>query len=422
MAASRVAVVGAGLAGLAAALDLKDAGCEVEVFERSRLLGGRATSFVVNGHEVDNGQHVFLGCCDAFIDFVRRTGMGDALYLQERFEVVALRQGVSARLRAAALPAPWHLAASFAGYRHLSLGARLAVARALFGVRSANTFEGSFAEWLVRERQTPQTVTAFWEPFVVPALNAPLERVSAADAAFVLETAFLSDPSAARFGWCTVPLAHVAAAAAGRADAFHLSSGVTAVEPSGKSVRLSLLDGSAHAFDAVVLAVAPPQLARMLDDPAQLGLRGLEFFEPFPIVDVHLWYDGPDVDFTFAALLESPLQWIFRKGAGYLCCSASAADNMLTVPTSEVVARCWAEVRRAVAALAGAALRSSAVTRNPAATFLPQKGGTRPGAATADPRVAVAGSWTATGWPDTMESAVRSGRAAARALRNHLPS
>ena len=159
MAAARVAVVGAGLAGLSAALALKDAGNQVDLFERSRLYGGRATSFVVDGNEVDNGQHVFLACCDAFIGFVRRVGMAQTLHIQEHFDVVAFRHGVRARLRAAPLPAPWHLAASFLGYAHLGVRGRIAVARALLNLGSASAGE-TFAAWLERERQTADAVRA----------------------------------------------------------------------------------------------------------------------------------------------------------------------------------------------------------------------------------------------------------------------
>jgi squalene-associated FAD-dependent desaturase len=419
LAAARVAVVGAGLAGLSAALELVEAGCEVELLEKSRLLGGRATSFTVAGHEVDNGQHVFLACCDAFIAFVRRVGMDDVLHIEERFDVVAIRRGVRARLRAESLPAPWHLAASFLRYRHLAFRSRIAVARALAAVGSARSAEGSFAAWLARERQPADAIAAFWEPFVVPALNAPLERVSAADAAFVIETAFLRDARAARFGWSTVPLAHIAAAAAKRVNALRLSDAVTGIERNG-AIGLRLLSGERLAYDAVVLALPPSALARILGSPAHFGLHDLDAFEPFPIVDVHLWHDGEDIDVAFAALLESPVQWIFRKGEGYLCCSASAAGPMVTESTDAVVAKCWDEVRGAFPALRAANLVASAVTRNPASTYLPRAGVKAPGPRTSDSRVTIAGSWTATGWPDTMESAVRSGSNAARALLETL--
>ncbi|MBV9647248.1 MAG: FAD-dependent oxidoreductase [Candidatus Eremiobacteraeota bacterium] len=420
MAAARVAVVGAGLAGLSAALDLHEAGYAVDVFERSRLLGGRATSFIVDGHEVDNGQHVFLACCEAFIAFVRRVGMEEALHLEERFDVVAFRRGVGARLRAAALPAPWHLALSFASYRHLSVGARFAVGRALLAVGRATTFEGNFAAWLSAQRQPQESLEAFWEPFVVPALNAPLARVPASEAAFVLQTAFLRDAGAARFGWCTIPLAHIAGAAARPLNAVYLSSGVAGIEAHRDRVVLLFVGGERRRYDAVVLAVPPPQLARMLGDPARFGLPNLHAYEPWPIVDVHYWYEGGKTDFAFAALLESPVQWAFSKGEGYLCCSASAAGEIMTLATEAVAERCWDDVRSTIPSLRDARIVTSAVTRNPYATFLPPPDAIRPSAQTAHPRVTIAGSWTATGWPDTMESAVRSGSTAAQTLTDTL--
>ncbi|MBV8073796.1 MAG: FAD-dependent oxidoreductase [Candidatus Eremiobacteraeota bacterium] len=416
MAAPRVAVVGGGLAGLAAAHALKAAGHGVELFERTRLLGGRATSFTVgtgtNRHEVDNGQHVFLGCCTAFIAFVERLGLGDALYLQERFDAVVLRGRTRSRLRAAPLPAPFHLAPSLLAYRHLPLAERIGLARILPRVREALGSQEPFDRWLARHGQSAAAIRAFWEPFVVPALNAPLDRIAAGDAAFVIATAFLSEPGAARFGWAKLPLARIAEAAARALDAVHLSTPVAALEPgpSEVGVRLGSAQGERRAFDAVVLAVPPPQLAR-------LGFPCGDDFEARAIVDIHLWHDrGVDRDFEFAALLDAPVQWIFQKAPGYLCCSLSAADAYLGAQTAELVARAWDAVRAALPALDGATLLESAVTRNPASTFLPKTGARRPGTRTGEPNVVLAGSWLDTGWPDTMESAVRSGLAAAAAL------
>ncbi|MBV8637257.1 MAG: FAD-dependent oxidoreductase [Candidatus Eremiobacteraeota bacterium] len=417
MAPRRVAIVGGGLAGLAAAVDLKDRGWNVEVFERSRLLGGRATSFEIDGREVDNGQHVFLACCTAFIDFVERIGMSDYLHLQERFDVIALsKAGVRSRLRAAPLPAPLHLLASFMRYRHMKWPARLQVAYALTKIRSALASQESFQAWLTRNGQSSEAIAAFWDPFVVPALNASLERVTAADAAFVIVNAFLSDADAARFGWSTIPLEHVMRAAAERADAVHLSTTVFNMEAQAEhSVTLQTANG-AHRFDAVVLAVAPPQLARLLGDPRRFGVSNLERFEAKPIVDIHLWHDGGATPFDFAALIDSPVQWIFQKGDGYLCCSVSAADRYMAMDTAELTALAWNEVRETVRELASASLLKSAVTRNPNATYLAQPGIARPRSRTLQTNVAIAGSWTGTGWPDTMESAVRSGREAAAVL------
>ncbi len=334
-----VAVVGGGLAGLSAALRLKEAGARVELFERSRLLGGRATSFEIDGVEVDNGQHVFLACCEQFIGFARSVGMEHELRLQDRFDARILsRDGRSGRLRAGALRAPFHLLESFAAYPFLTPREKLSIARALIACRrSGTTFDGTFEAWLRRNGQGAGERRAFWDPFFVPALNAPYDRVAAADAIFVLQTAFLRDAGAARFGFSKVPLAHLAAAAAAKLDAVQTSTAVLQCHPEpapeGPSRRtriaLSLASGDTAAFDAVVLAVPPRQVARILGDPSRYGIENLDAYDPYPIVDVHLWHDGGNLGFDFAAALDAPLQWIFEKAPGYLCCSISAAERVL---------------------------------------------------------------------------------------------
>ncbi len=207
----RIGIVGGGLAGLAAGNALSEAGHEVELFERSRLLGGRATSFVIDGVEVDNGQHVFLHCCDAFEDFARRAGMGDMLRVQDRFEAVVIDRGKASRLRAAPLPAPWHLVASFMRFGHLSVSSKAGIARAFAAASRNGGGGGSFAGWLKKQRQSSEAIRVFWKPFFVPALNLQLEEMDARDALFTLRTAFLRDAGAGRFGYSTVPLAHIAA-------------------------------------------------------------------------------------------------------------------------------------------------------------------------------------------------------------------
>ncbi len=418
MAAPDVAVIGAGLAGLSAALELREAGCRVHLYERSRLVGGRATSFEVAGHEVDNGQHVFLACCTEFIRFVDRAGMADKLYLQRRFDVVAFNsRGRRGRLRALPLPAPLHLAASFLTYRHLSWRARLRVIRALGAIKGALSSSQDFATWLSSHGQGSEEVRAFWEPFIVPALNAPLERIRASDAALVLRRAFLEDAGAARFGFATVPLAHIMNAAAETIDHVHLSTAVLAVElGENGQPSLEIAGGLKRSYDAIVLAVAPRQLAKLLGNSAQYGLPALDDYEAMPIIDVHLWHDRGALDFDFAMLIESPVQWIFQKEPGYICCSVSAAEKYIRLATDDLTRLAWDHILAAVPELAGARLRTSAVTRNPEATYMPRDGAIRPPQRTRRACVAVAGSWTETGWLDTMESAVRSGIAAAHSL------
>ncbi len=419
-----VAVVGAGLAGLAAAAELKSAGWHVELFERSRLLGGRATSFEVDGHVVDNGQHVFLACCTEFVRFVQRTGTQSALYLQDRFDVVAYaRNGASSRLRALDLPPPLHLLASFARYRHLSIPGKLQVARALLTLRlnpKSARDDQSFAAWLESQRQGAQAIRSFWQPFMVAALNAPLDRMNAADAAFVISTAFLRGRGDARIGYATVPLAQIMENAAAKLDAVYRSCAVTAVDLDARGVAVRDLE-NVRKFDAAVLAVPPRALEKLVGDLRQTGLPPLDVYEPFAIMDVHLWHDAGALDFDFAALLDSPVQWIFQKAPGYLCCSMSAADASIAKPTSEMVALAWQEVRGILPRLAAARLIRGAATRNPEGTYLPKPGASRPQGRCALPNLAIAGAWTGTGWPDTMESAVRSGLRAARILQAGTP-
>jgi squalene-associated FAD-dependent desaturase len=425
LAVERVAVVGGGLAGFAAGLALKAAGAHVELFERSRILGGRATSFEIDGVEVDNGQHVFLACCTEFIDFAQAVGMGDQLHLQARFDATILsRSGKAGRLRTAALPAPLHLIGSFASYSHLGLAGKLRIARALAAALLGTSDPSeTFEAWLGRNGQGAQERAAFWDPFFIPALNAAFDRVGAADAMFVLKTAFLRDAGAARFGFSRVPLAHLTQAAAKQLDAVHTSTRVLSVTPNDTAVTLRQAQGDKQAqgdteFDAVVLAVPPRQAERILGDAQRYGVRNLDRYDPYPIIDVHLWHDGESIGRDFVAALESPLQWIFEKEPGYLCCSFSAADEYLRQPTAELESLAWREVQTFLPSLKDATLIRSAVTRNPEATWLPQVGATRTRQRTNHPAIAIAGSWTETGWPDTMESAVRSGNLAAEIVLN----
>ncbi len=415
----RVVVVGAGLAGLAAVCKLADRGHDVVLVERSRLLGGKATSFTVDGVEVDNGQHVHLGCCTEYLDFVAALSMSESLCTQPRFEVTVLRrQRRPSRLRAArGLPGSLSLLPSFARYAPLGLRAKLQVARALRHAHQRVDAAETFAMWLRRHRQDAAAIEWFWDLFVVPALNAKADEVSAADALFVIRTAFAGDPHAAAIGWSRVPLARIAAAAATRASEVRLRTSAVGLVDDGETVRgVSCANGEEIGADAVVLAVPPARLANILVDAGRFGVHGLERFRSRAIVDVHLWFDIPDVGLTFAAIARSPVQWVFEKRPGYLCCSLSAADALVGRPEAELVELCRAEVAAVWPRLASARLLRGAVTRDPEATFVPAPGLIRQGAQTARPNLVIAGAWTATGWPATMESAVRSGRAAADGL------
>jgi hydroxysqualene dehydroxylase len=414
----RVAVVGAGLAGLTAGLELAKRGWRVDLYERSRLLGGKATSFEVEGHEVDCGQHVVLACCTATLDLVEELGLSDALYIQPRFEVTVLsRKRPPAQLRASGLPAPLHLMAGFARYPHLTTLDRIRVGRALVAARTDVSPKGDMAAWLRRHHQSTRALRAFWEPFLVPALNAPLDRVSAVMGLFVIRTAFLGDRDAARIAYLRVPLARLAEAAAARLDGVHLRHSVVGVHREGGRITgVKLSGGAGAACDACVIAVPPKRLNAMLDDAPALGVTGLDAFEAMPIVDVHLWYDRPVLGCDFAALLDSPVQWVFEKSPGYVCCSLSAADDLVQRPERELVELGRTELAAVLPQAARARLLRGAATRDPEATFIPAPGVRRPGATTVLSNLVIAGAWTDTGWPATIESAVRSGRTAALTL------
>jgi squalene-associated FAD-dependent desaturase len=420
-----VAVVGAGLAGLAAALSLKREGWRVTLVERSRLLGGKATSFQLGDVEMDSGQHAILGCYTSFLAFVEELGMRGDLHIQERFDVLMLTGTGRARLHALRLPAPLHLALPFLRFRALSLRSRLQVARALLAAKRARSGEDdeTFAAWLHRHGQGTQAQRAFWEPFLVPALNAPFDRVSAAAGLMVVRTALLGNRDAARIGYATVPLARFAERAAERCDEVLLRTPVTGLHVEGGELR-GLLTGDAEiGVDAAVLAVPPERLVRMSGVEA-LAVPDLGVFTTQPIVDVHLWYQAPHElfgDLDFAAMTGSPVQWIFAKGPGYLCCSLSSAGDLVSRPEERLVALADSELRSRLPELGGATLLRGVAVRDPEATFVPAPGLRRPGPATALANAVLAGCWTDTGWPATMEGAVRSGREAARTLVAALP-
>jgi squalene-associated FAD-dependent desaturase len=418
--ARHVAVVGAGLAGLSAALALKREGWRVTLVERSRLLGGKTTSFQLGGVEMDSGQHAILGCYTSFLEFVEELGMRGDLRIQERFDVLMLTETGRARLRALRLPAPLHLALPFLRFRALGLRSRLQVARALLAAKRPRSGEEveTFATWLHRHGQGTQARRVFWEPFLVPALNAPFDRVSAAAGLMVVRTALLGNRDAARIGYATVPLARFAERAAERCDEVLLRTPVTGLHVEGGELRGLLTGGPEIGVDAAVLAIPPERLVRMAGVEA-LGVPGLEAFTSQPIVDVHLWYRAPHAlfgDLDVAAVVGSPVQWIFAKGPGYLCCSLSSADDLVSQPEERLVALADSELRSRLPELGGATLLRGVAVRDPEATFVPAPGLRRPGPATALANTVLAGCWTDTGWPATMEGAVRSGREAARTL------
>ncbi|MEU2250109.1 hydroxysqualene dehydroxylase HpnE [Streptomyces sp. NPDC019224] len=437
---SRAVVVGGGLAGITAALRLADAGLDVTLLEGRPRLGGLAFSFRRGGLTVDNGQHVYLRCCTAYRWFLDRVDGARLAPLQNRLDVPVLDVGRPSgprlgRLRRNALPVPLHLAAGLAGYPHLSLAERAGVARAALALGRLDPDDPAldavdFGSWLARHGQSPRTIEALWDLVGVATLNATAPHSSLALAAKVFKTGLLSEPGAADIGWAAVPLGDI-----------HDTLGRKALDSAGVRTELRtkagaltrtgegswLVDTGAERIEAdtVVLAVPQRETHALLPEGALDAPDRLLEIGTSPILNVHVVYDRKVLKRPFFAALGSPVQWVFDRteasgltGPGqYLAVSQSAAGDEIDLPVAELRARYLPELERLLPAARGAGIRDFFVTRERTATFAPAPGvgRLRPGTLTRAPGLFLAGAWTATGWPATMEGAVRSGAGAADA-------
>ncbi|MGW6744646.1 hydroxysqualene dehydroxylase HpnE [Streptomyces sp. NPDC055025] len=437
-------VVGAGLAGTTAALQLADAGVRVTLVEGRPRLGGLAFSFRRGDLTVDNGQHVYLRCCTAYQWFLDRVDGAALAPLQHRLDVPVLDVGGPSgprlgRLRRNALPVPLHLAAGLATYPHLSLAERASVGRAALALKRLDPADPAldgidFATWLGRHGQSPRTIEALWDLVGVATLNATAPHASMGLAAMVFKTGLLSEPGAADIGWASVPLGDIhdtlarkALDSAGvRTELRTRVGAVTRAADGGWHVDA---DGERLDADTVVLAVPQREAHGLLPQGALEDADRLLDIGTAPILNVHVVYDRKVLRRPFFAALGSPVQWVFDRtdASGltegqYLALSQSAAQDEIDTPVAELRARYLPELERLLPAARGAEVRDFFVTRERTATFAPTPGvgRLRPGARTGAPGLFLAGAWTATGWPATMEGAVRSGFSAAGAALAQL--
>jgi hydroxysqualene dehydroxylase len=435
-----VCVVGGGLAGIAAALRLADAGIRVTLLEARPDLGGATYSFRRDGLVVDTGQHVFLRCYRSYRHLLDRLGTSGDTHLQERFTVPVLVPGRAPHVLARRqLPAPVHLLPSLAGYRLLSRTERLAAIGAAAALRRVDpdapaTDERTFGDWLVEHGQTPRAVRRLWDLVAVAALNVPSDQASLALAAKVFRTGLLETAGGGDIGRPRVPLAELHAAPARRL--LHrlgvrvcTRAKVEWIRDDAGEFRIGVA-GSDVSADAVILAAPHPAAARLVPPAAAPDADRWRRLGGSPIVNVHLRYAAPVTDLPFAAAVDSPAQWIFDRsvpGMGaqqHLVVSLSAADDAVDRPAADLVAVQRAAVAELFPAARHTPVCDAFVTREPRATFR-QTSGTRayrPTAATRLPGLALAGAWTDTGWPDTMEGAVISGNDAADVVARHLVS
>jgi len=396
----RAVVVGGGLAGLAAALELVDAGNEVTVLEARPTLGGKVQTLPRRegdpGPPPDNGQHVALGCFEQYLAFLERIGSLGSVrrvplelpVIDERGRVAKVGYGLGPLLR----------------YRHLPLRDRFRIAALVARLPRLEAGRRTFGEFLRANGQSQTAIDRFWEVFIRPALNLRSDEADAAAARFTVLTAMRSGRAASDLILPAAPLGEIHGEAAGRA----LEDAGAEVRTEARVLELDELDA-----DAVVLALPPEEAARLLDEEWS--------FEPSPIVSVHLLVDRRILR-RDAALLGSPVHWIFDRGrligqepeqGQYLTVISSGVPELMELRGRELLDLVGRELRARFGELE---LLWSRISREPEATIALRPGVKRPAPGLVRPGVALAGAWTGTGWPATMESAVRSGGVAARAL------
>jgi squalene-associated FAD-dependent desaturase len=433
-------VVGGGLAGLAAALELADAGRQVTLLEARPRLGGATASFTRDGVTIDTGQHVFLRCCTAYQGFLQRLGVEHLTELQPRLDVTVLH-GEGPDVRAAhlrrsrlPLPPPLHLAGGLLRYDAMPLGQRLRSVPAVLALARLDQQDPavdarSFGDWLAAHGQRGLSLPALWELLTVATLNAPPKESSLALAAKVVRTGLLETAGGADIGYSRVPLGELHGDA-GRAKLESLGAQVRTgcrvrgLRACGAGWQVDTDDGELAA-DAVVLAVPHDVVADLAPPEAGLDPAELRALGSSPIVNVHVFYDRHVMDEPFAAAIGSPVQWVFDRTAAagvtsgqYLAISLSAAADWQQRKAADIEEIFVAELARLLPRAQPRSVRRVLVTREPHATFaqLPGQLARRPVNRTQSPGLVVAGAWTRTGWPATMEGAVRSGLAAAREL------
>jgi squalene-associated FAD-dependent desaturase len=433
---STVAIAGGGLAGLAAGCALADAGFRVTLFERRPFLGGRASSYQHpgTGEIVDNCQHVLLGCCTNLIDFYRRTGVEKRIRWYDNLTFIE-PGGRASVIGPSLLPAPLHTAPAFLRAACLDLSDKLAISRAMMALAPSLPADRgeSFLNWLKRHGQTERAIDRFWKTILVSALNEDLDRVSVPYAAQVVRESFLKSAAAGKMGVPTVPLTELYGAAGdyirARGGEIRFRAGVESFAAQGSGITVSANEHR-DAFDYLLLAVPFDVLARMLPEgpEAEPLAANLGKFTTSPITGIHLWFDREISDLDHAVLLDRTIQWMFHKsrliearekGSGsYVELVVSCSRSLVEKSKAEIIEMALREAQEFFPEARGAKLVKSTVIKEVNATYSPGPGMDqyRPQPATAWPRVFLAGDWTATGWPATMEGAVRSGYLAAEAL------
>jgi squalene-associated FAD-dependent desaturase len=437
-----VIVVGGGLAGLSAACALADAGYQVHLLEKRRYLGGRASSYEHpgTGEVIDNCQHVLLGNCVNLINLYQRLGVNDAIRWFDRLTFVE-PGGRRSILEPSFLPAPFHSTPAFLRAPAFSFADKLAIGRGMsaFIAGIPKDSDENFAHWLARHGQTTGAINRFWKPVLISALNEDPEHMSVHYAGQVIRKSLLLSPGAGRMGVPTIPLSELYSRAidyiGSRGGQVDLSAAPESFEWSEETQQWTVTTrDQSFTGDAMVLALAFEGLSKLLpsmpqnSEAEQLAIN-LGQFGHSPITGIHLWFDREITDLEHAILLDATIQWLFhksrlqpekRRGApgSYVELVVSASKSMVEMQRQEIIDLALRELSEFFPLVVQAKLVKAAVVKEVRATYSirPQLDLLRPTALSPWPRVFLAGDWIATGWPATMEGAVRSGYLAAEAI------
>ncbi|MEQ1884709.1 MAG: hydroxysqualene dehydroxylase HpnE [Bryobacteraceae bacterium] len=432
---AEIIVIGGGLAGLASAAALAGAGHRVQLFEMKPFLGGRATSYEIgNGEEaefIDNCQHILLRCCVNLLDFYKRLGVENRVAFQRDFYFIE-PGGRTSILRRGMLPAPAHFAGSFLKLKFLNLSEKIAVARAIQAIDKewstrTDLDRITMQQWLEEKKQPPRAIERFWRQVLVSAINEELHRMAASHGFQVFRLGFIARSDSYEMGIPAVPLGELYSEDAWKKIGnvrLHMRSAVSRIVVENGAVSGVISGDQTHRADAYICAVPFERLTSIFPE------HGIDLspFEHSPITGIHLWFDRPVTDLAHATLLDRNIQWVFNKETfnkqtgRYLQLVVSASRNLTEMPRADVIALALRELAEFFPAVASAKLEKAHVVKEVRATFSakPNLEAARPVNRTAISNLFLAGDWTRSGWPATMEGAVRSGYKAAEAAAESL--